>query len=316
MTGGDLRPEAFGGVGMSDVQESSRGGDAQVRLSVVIACYNAEQTIAEQLEALAGQAWSEPWEVIVVNNRCTDGSMAMVEGYRRRIAGLCIVDALEKQGTAYAMNTGVRAARGELIAFCDADDVVGEGWIAAMGEALAQHAFVSGPHEVERLNRSPLQRNRANAQPTGVQEYNDPPYLPHAGTGNMGVRRAVFDRAGGFDESMRLLFDTDFCWRAQLGGVPLTPAPRAVLHVRHRDSLSGIYRQAQGYGEYNVFLYKRYRSHGMPRYPWERSIRSWIALVRGMNSLFRPERRAKWIWKLGWQVGRLKGCLKYRTLAF
>jgi len=301
--------------GLSRIGEEN-AGLGPVRLSVVIACYNAEDTIGEQLAALAGQTWSEPWEVVVVNNRCTDGSMAVVEGYRQRIAGLRVVDALVKQGTAYAMNTGVRAAHGELIAFCDADDVVAEGWVAGMGEALAEHDFVSGPHEVERLNPASLQKNRVNAQPTGVQEYNDPPFLPHAGAGNMGIRRAVFEQVGGFDESMRHLFDTDLCWRVQLEGFRLSPAPHAILHVRHRDTMSGIYRQARNYGEYNVFIYKRYRPHGMPRYPWKSSVSSWIDLVRGMGSLFRPEQRAAWIWELGWRFGRLKGCLKYWTLAF
>lgn len=301
------------GVSASDGRNPAPGS---VTLSVVIACYNAEDTIGEQLEALAGQQWSKPWEVIVVNNRCTDASMAVVEGYRRQLPNLRAVDALEKQGTAYAMNTGVRATGGELIAFCDADDVVAEGWVAGMGEALARHDFVSGPHEVERLNRSSLQRSRVNAQPTGIQQYDDPPYLPHAGAGNLGVRRAVFERVGGFDESMPHLFDTDFCWRVQLAGFRLTPAPHAVLHVRHRKTISGTYRQARNYGEYNVFIYKRYRPHGMPRYPWKRSVRSWIDLVRGAGSLFKPEQRASWIWELGWRLGRLKGCLKYRTLAF
>jgi GT2 family glycosyltransferase len=288
----------------------------RVRLSVVIACYNAEDTIGEELEALAGQQWPYPWEVVVANNRCTDGSMRVVESFRARIPRLRIVDAFDKQGTAYAMNAGVRAARGDLIVFCDADDVVGDGWVAAMAEALAEHDFVSGPHEVERLNKTELGGNRVNAQVTGVQEYDDPPYLPHAGAGNLGIRRAVFERVGGFDESMPHLFDTDFCWRVQLAGYRLAPAPKAILHVRHRHTVSGIYRQARNYGEYNVFIYKRYRPHGMPRYPWKRSVRSWIDLGRSVGGLFDPGRRAKWIWELGWRLGRLKGCLKYRTMAF
>lgn len=315
MRGGCLRPEAFGGVGLSHAREDPRNGNRRVKLSVVIACYNAEQTIAEQLEALAGQASSEPWEVIVVNNRCTDGSMAVVQRFRRRMPNLRVVDALEKQGTAYAMNTGVRAAQGELLAFCDADDVVGEGWIAAMAAALTMHDFVSGPHEIERLNQSPHSRNRANAQPTGVQEYTDPPYLPHAGAGNLGVKRAAFEAIGGFDESMPALFDTDFCWRAQLSGIALKPAPNAVLHVRYRATVSGMIRQAMNYGEKNVFIYKRYRPYGMPKYPWARSVRSSIGLIRGVGALLKPKRRMFWLWNLGWYLGRLKGCVKYRVLA-
>lgn len=286
-----------------------------IKLSVVIACFNAEPWIGDQLEALATQQWSEPWEIIVVNNRCTDGSMAVVERYRQRIPRLYVRQAAEKQGQPYALNVGARAARGIWLAFCDADDVVAEGWVAGMAEALATHAFVSGPHEVTRLNRSMLQRGRGNAQPTGVQQYTDPPFLPHAGSGNMGVHRAVFESLGGFDESMPALFDTDFCWRAQLSGIPLVAAPKAILHVRYREDAHALYRQAKVYGEYNVFIYRRYRIRGMPRLDWMRGVKAWIDLVRDASDLFAKEQRASWVWELGWRLGRLKGCLKYRVLA-
>jgi len=135
-------------------------GDGLVRLSVVIPCYNAEHTIGDQLEALARQTSPESWEIIVANNRSTDGSVAVINRFRKHMHNLRLVEASEKQGAGYAMNVGVRAARGELLAFCDADDVVGEGWITAMQSALAVHKFVSGPHEVARLNSSALQQNR------------------------------------------------------------------------------------------------------------------------------------------------------------
>lgn len=286
-----------------------------IKLSVVIACFNAETWIGDQLEALATQQWSEPWEIIVVNNRSTDGSMTVVERYRQRIPHLYVVQAAEKQGQPYALNVGARAARGAWLAFCDADDVVGAGWVAGMAEALAAHAFVSGPHDVTRLNHSALQRYRENAQSTGVQQYTNPPFLPHAGSGNMGVHRAVFDRLGGFDESMPALFDTDFCWRVQLSGIPLVAAPKAILHVRYRDDAHALYRQAKSYGQYNVFIYKRYRPKGMPYLHWKHGVKAWIDLARCAPRLIAVERRAPWLWELGWRVGRLKGCLKYRVLA-
>lgn len=286
-----------------------------IKLSVVIACFNAEKWIGDQLEALATQQWSEPWEIVVVNNRSTDGSMTVVERYRQRIPHLYVVQAAEKQGQPYALNVGVRAARGVWLAFCDADDVVADGWVAGMGEALKEHPFVSGPHEVTRLNHSTLQRRRGNSQPTGVQQYTDPPFLPHAGSGNMGVHREVFDRFGGFDESMPALFDTDFCWRVQLSGVPLVAAPKAILHVRYRAEACALYRQAKSYGQYNVFIYRRYRTKGMPRVDWKRGFAAWIDLARSASCLFAKEQRAPWLWELGWRLGRLKGCLKYRVLA-
>ncbi|HET9225168.1 MAG TPA: glycosyltransferase, partial [Thermoanaerobaculia bacterium] len=48
--------------------------DTPRKLSVVIPCLNAEATLGDQLEALAGQGWSGEWEVIVADNGSTDGS--------------------------------------------------------------------------------------------------------------------------------------------------------------------------------------------------------------------------------------------------
>lgn len=287
----------------------------QCALSVVIPAYNAVTTIGEQLEALAAQHWSRPWEVLVVNNRSTDGTVAVALSYASRLPRLRVVDANERQGAAYAMNTGVRAAASDHIAFCDADDVVAAGWVRAMGDALMHHAFVSGPLENRRLNTSPLTRNRYNSQTEGVQAYTEPPFLPHAGAGNMGVRRSLFDTVGGFDESFEACFETDFCWKVQLRGVPLTPVHEAVVHVRYRDNVRALVRQAEKYAEYNVALYKRYRPLGMPRLGIKNGMAAWTSLTRNVSDLTRTDCRARYLWDLGWRIGRLKGCFKYRVLA-
>jgi glycosyltransferase involved in cell wall biosynthesis len=289
--------------------------EGEIRLSVVIACYNAENTLGEQLESLARQEWDQSWEVVVADNRCTDGSRRVVEAYQKWMPNLRVVDAFERQGTAYAMNVGVRAARSAAIAFCDADDVVASGWVAAMGEGLKRYGFVSGPFDIDRLNRSPLAKHRVNPQTTGVQEYTYPPFLPHAGAGNMGVRREVYDAVGGFDETLEALFDTDFCWKVQLSGTPLTPLPDAVLYVRHRDDAKKLMRQAKKYAEYDVVLYKRYRRYGMPALPKKKGVRAWIDLVLYARDVMREETRARYLWDLGWRTGRLVASIRHRVWA-
>lgn len=288
---------------------------ARYALTVVIPAYNAATTIGEQLEALAGQQWSRPWEVLVVNNRSTDDTVAVALGYASRLPRLRVIDANERQGAAYAMNSGVRAAASDHIAFCDADDVVAAGWVRAMGEALTHHPFVSGPLENRRLNTSPLTRNRYNSQTEGVQAYTEPPFLPHAGAGNMGVRRKLFESVGGFDESFETCFETDFCWKVQLRGIPLTPVRDAIVHVRYRDNARALVRQAEKYAEYNVALYKRYRPLGMPKLGIKNGLQAWVALTRNIPDLRHADCRARYLWELGWRLGRLKGCFKYRVLA-
>lgn len=286
-----------------------------MKLSVIIPCYNAEDTIAIQLEALASQRWSEPWEIIVADNRSTDESMSIVEQYKRRLPNLRIVDASARRGQPFALNVGAQDAAGDALAFCDADDEVGVGWLVAMGDALSYQDFVACRFDIEKLNPPSMRNTRRNPQPNGIQAYVYPPYLPHAGGGSLGVKRHLHEAIGGFDESLPILHDTDYCWRLQLAGTELHFVQDAVTHIRYRDSLSGTYRQARGYGEYNVLLYKRYRPMGMPRLPWHSGLKLWMKLFRRLPQFRFEKKRGGMMWELGWRLGRLRGCIKYRTFA-
>jgi len=100
---------------------------------VIIPCFNAADTIAAQLEALAGQCWSEPWEVIVSDNGSTDESSRIVERYIARLPGLRVVDSSDQRGPARARNIGaLAAATGDAFLFCDAGDEVVPEWLTAM----------------------------------------------------------------------------------------------------------------------------------------------------------------------------------------
>ncbi len=119
-----------------------------MKLSVILPCFNGAKTIAVQLEALVQQCWSEPWELVVVNNGSTDNSMQIVESYRDRLPNLRIVNAhvppAPRLGVSHSYNVGVQAAKGDAVAFCEADDEVAPDWLATVGTALDRYDFVSG----------------------------------------------------------------------------------------------------------------------------------------------------------------------------
>src|SRR3990172_11101424 len=104
-----------------------------MKLSVIIACLNGARTIAAQLEALAGQQWSHPWEVVIADNGWSDDWLDIVRSYQDRIPNIRIVDASDRRGQPHALNVGAAAAKGEALAFCDADDEGAPGWGGAMG---------------------------------------------------------------------------------------------------------------------------------------------------------------------------------------
>lgn len=283
-----------------------------IAVSVVVPCRNAAQVLGAQLEALARQECSENWEVVIVDNGSTDGTREVAERYRSRLPQLLFVEASERRGAAYARNTGVRAANGENVAFCDADDEVGEGWLQAVVRALADHQAIAFRVDAAKLNR--YAGERTIRQSDGLQLYTYPPYLPYSG-GTIAMRRGLFLQLGGFDETMLACEDADLCWRVQRAGVPLFFARDAVIHVRLRTSILGMCRQARLWGEYNVALYKKYRPFGMPPLPRLQGLRNLIGTFRRFPRLARRRTRSEWLWEANWMTGRLIGSLKYRTWA-
>lgn len=278
-------------------------------------CYNAEATVGAALAALARQCWDQPWEVIVVDNRSTDASRRIVEGFYGRIPGLRVLSASERQSNPYALNVGLAAVRGEWVAICDADDEVGEGWLPAIAAALEQHAIVGARVDAERLNQGWVLRSRGNNQHSGPQPYRYPPYLPHLGGNSLALHRTLLVALGGFDERFPRLFDTSLCWLAQLCGFRLYVAPAAVVHVRYRQTLGAIFRQARGYAEDNVALYRRFRPYGMPPVTLAMSAGAWWGLLPRLARVRDKGTLAGWVWYAAQRVGRLQGCVKYRVLA-
>lgn len=87
-------------------------------ISVVIPAYNAQRFLRTALDSVLAQTWPEV-EIIVVDDGSTDGTAALLATYGERVRALHQPNG----GLASARRTGVAAARGELIALMDADDV-------------------------------------------------------------------------------------------------------------------------------------------------------------------------------------------------
>ncbi len=82
-----------------------------VVVSVVLACRNAEKYLARQLDALASQACSEPWELVISDNGSTDRSKWILEEFRPRFPRMVVIDSSTCVGPGAVRNAGVRAAQ-------------------------------------------------------------------------------------------------------------------------------------------------------------------------------------------------------------
>jgi GT2 family glycosyltransferase len=288
-----------------------------MELSVVLTCHNGAETIGTQLEALAGQEWSGSWEVVFVDNGSTDNSREIVERFRGRLPALRVVDASEKAGHGYACNVGARASAGESLAFCDDDDEVAPGWVAAMGDALREAELVAGRLEHDRLNETWAIAVRGRPQTDGLPVREFVPYFPFAFACTIGIARRLHDSVGGFDEEMvPSAEDMDYCWRLQLAGEQIRFTPSAVTHYRARASLGGIFRQAHNYGLGDVRVYKKHRRLGMPAvpHPLATAVRKWLGLVKLFLLAWNRTRLGLALWHLGLRTGRLRGSIEQRIL--
>jgi GT2 family glycosyltransferase len=103
-------------------------------ISVVIPCYNASAWIASSLQSVLDQGWPM-LEVLVVDDGSTDGSVELV---RTRFPEVKLLQQ-KNAGSAAARNTGIQAARGDWVAFIDADDWWAPGKLRAQMELLSSH---------------------------------------------------------------------------------------------------------------------------------------------------------------------------------
>jgi len=290
---------------------------AEIKLSVVIPCLNAAATLPVQLTALCMQNYTEPWEVVVVDNGSTDDTVKVARTFQAHLPAFTVITAAERKGAAHARNAGVMAARSDNIAFCDADDEVAADWVAHMAEALSLNMVVYGRFRFDKFN-DPVVAARANRfWENGLVTLR---FLPGGGSGNLGVRRHVHEAIGGFDEDLPRSEDADYYWRLQLEGFALHFVPEAIVQVRRErvnPSLGFLYRRRRDTIASNYWSYKRYKHLGMQApLPWSRSFREWTRLVKRMVLFKVRTRRQRTAWMrqfahaTGEVVGQLYGRLR------
>jgi GT2 family glycosyltransferase len=250
---------------------------------------------------------------VFVDNGSEDRSLELIEAARERLPALTVLRAVSGKGPAYARNVGVREARGTRLLFIDHDDVPGEGYVAAMGDALRQNEFVCGRWEIERLNPEWTRALRPSPQDEGPIMFNYD-FLPYAAGGTLGMQRTLFDTLGGFDETVWSADCTDFCFRAQLqAGAKLVFVREAVMHYRYRHSLREMFSQARQYGRSEVDIYVRYREQGIGRIPLRRSMERWTQFLLHLTRLRYRAGRAWLFTELGNRIGRMERSLAKHT---
>jgi glycosyltransferase involved in cell wall biosynthesis len=223
-------------------------------VSVVIPVLNGAETIGDTLAGLMNQAQPpRETEIIVVDNGSTDGTRAAAQKFPLTLL------TQPKRGPSAARNCGLYAARGEVIAYLDADTLPTRLWLREIvspfvdANVLLVAGRILGYHPETMAERYysyyHLDKAREHAQADG---------FPFASSGNMAVRRSAALCIGGWDEDFLVAQDVDFSHRlSKKFQTSIYYQPRALVFLRNHRTLPELKRQAFKYGQGRAKVWAR-----------------------------------------------------------
>jgi glycosyltransferase involved in cell wall biosynthesis len=283
-------------------------------ISVVIPTRNRADLIATQLESLAEQSTTRAFEVVVADNGSTDDTAAVVESFADRFHHLEMVDASARRGSSFARNVGAERAHGEMLAFCDSDDVAHPDWLESLARVWRPGTMVAG--RIYPLRLAP-DAPACPDLPVGKPREGLRGFLPFADSANMAIGRDDLRDVGAFDEAYPWSHDVELSWRGQVAGLEFVDAPDAVIFKRGAPKGWVRFRQYHRWGRTAPRLFRHYRDQGMPNRRAREVARSWAALaVHAARSPFDPVERDLAVRQAGWYTGYVAGSIRYGVLYF
>jgi len=227
-------------------------------VSVVLPVLNGAATISDTLDSLMAQSpVPASMEIIVVDNGSTDATREIVSRY----SAVTLIQE-QRRGPAAARDAGLRAARGEVILYCDADTLLTRKWVGELCRCFSDsRVMLAAGCTLSYPPVTPADHYLSTMQVYEAESNIARPVLPFAASVNLGVRREAALSIGGWDAEMMTSEDVDFCTRliARYPG-PIAYAPKAVLFHRASFSDTALKRKAWTYGEGLADIYRRYPS--------------------------------------------------------
>jgi glycosyltransferase involved in cell wall biosynthesis len=208
-------------------------------VSVLIPCFNAARHVGETLDSVLAQTWPNV-EIVVVDDGSTDRSAEVVEAYASR--GVTLIRQ-PNAGAGAARNRAFAAARGELIQFLDADDLIDPDKIAIQAGRLARHTGAVASVSWGRFWTDPAQ-TRFEPE-TNWCDLDPVEWLTRSRMDGLGMLfpalwltpRSVCEAAGAWDESLSLGDDGEYFTRVVLAADRVLFCEDA--RCRYRSGLPG-----------------------------------------------------------------------------
>jgi glycosyltransferase involved in cell wall biosynthesis len=217
-------------------------------VSIVIVVKN-DRGISDTLEHLFASKTEVPYEVIVIDGSRPDRLSGIKAKYPK--ARWDQFPYTTRRTTPEQRNRGIELARGDIIAFIDANCIPSPDWISAIRKTIdSGKEIVCGPV---------LDSNEANLVHY-APAHTEGRYVDECTTISVGIRRIVIDTIGGFDPSFSFGQDIDFFWRAQDAGYRMYYDPEVAISHDWGERKEQLGRAYQ-YGKARAHLFKKHWSN-------------------------------------------------------
>jgi glycosyltransferase involved in cell wall biosynthesis len=247
--------------------ESCPSAAERPRVSVIIPAYNAARTIEQTLVSVFSQTFRE-FEVIVVDDGSTDDTPSILA---RRPDRLRVLRKGNEGRPAAARNLGVKAARGEYLAFLDADDTWHADKLALQVAALDRDPAVGLVYTADATINARGDIVSVNPCPPGARGHiYDVLRVHNVMVGSsVVVRREAFDQAGGFDENLTSIENWDLWIRiSSRWAIECIDQPLTFYRVHHGNRSASAQLRRQ-----NIFTVLEKHHDAAERSPEGRRIR-------------------------------------------
>jgi succinoglycan biosynthesis protein ExoA len=237
-------------------------------VSVVIPCRNEARSIGALLDALAGQTLL-PTEILIVDDGSTDASAEVIANWQRHHPGVALrVIPGPARGPGPAMNAGIAATASDIVVRLDGHSVPARDYIESSVRALgaSRVGVVGGVWRVQPGAETVIARAIAvvvsHPLGSGGARYRHAeaprPESESVETVPFGAfRRELWDRLGGYDESLEANQDFDFNYRARIAGLDVVLDRRIKATYTARPTLGALWRQYVRYGFWKLRMLRK-----------------------------------------------------------
>lgn len=292
-------------------------------VSIIVVNWNGKDFIKDCLESLEGQSYRN-FEIIVVDNASTDGSVEIIE---KNFPNIKLIKNTENVGFSKGNNIGIKHSGGDMIALFNPDAVAEKNWVSILvnslkssekiGAATGKLYYLGDKFGKDAVFCTWSKMNTFSANPYNFHDDEPISKVDYLTGAAMMVKREVIDKIGLMDNDYFLYFDeTDWCARMIRAGYDMLYVPTAIAWHAVSGLMSDSNKKIYFMERSRVrFALKNFDTSYIPIFCMIFFMESLFIFLRDLKTRTFSRTKIR-IHVIGWNIGNLDKTLRSRNSDF